>query len=51
MSLDPSQQPLSFSHRHRRTEKEEDEELLQSSRKKETHQLIFDKSPSCKYTS
>ncbi|KAI0218655.1 SWI/SNF-related matrix-associated actin-dependent regulator of chromatin subfamily A member 5 [Lamellibrachia satsuma] len=32
-------------HRHRRTEKEEDEELLQSSRKKESHQLIFDKSP------
>ena len=42
--------PLVFSHRHRRTEKEEDEELLKSSRKKESYQLIFDKSPSCMYT-
>ena len=41
----------SFSHRHRRTEKEEDEELLHTSRKKESYQVIFDKSPTCTYPS
>ena len=37
-----------FSHRHRRTEQEEDEELLTESRKASQVVVRFDKSPWCK---
>ena len=38
------------SHRHRRTEQEEDEELLIESRKSSQIVTRFDESPWCKYT-
>ncbi len=38
---------LNFSHRHRRTEQEEDEELLSESRKTTNVLLRFEENPSC----
>lgn len=38
-----------FSYRHRRTEQEEDEELLSESRKTSNVCVRFEVSPSCKY--
>ena len=37
-----------FSHRHRRTEQEEDEELLTESKKSQNVLVRFEESPSCK---
>lgn len=39
-----------FSYRHRRTEQEEDEELLSESRKTSNVCIRFEESPSCKYS-
>lgn len=38
-----------FSYRHRRTEQEEDEELLSESRKTSNVCIRFEESPSCEY--
>jgi len=40
---------VSFSHRHRRTEQEEDEELLSEIKKSTQVITRFDNSPSCNY--
>ena len=42
---------LFYSHRHRRTEKEEDEELLEDSKHAQTHIIQFQNSPTCKLLS
>lgn len=39
-----------FSYRHRRTEQEEDEELLSESRKTSNVCIRFEESPSCEYS-
>lgn len=38
---------LNFSHRHRRTEEEEDAELISQNKTSQTSVLHFDKSPHC----
>ena len=38
---------LFYSHRHRRTEKEEDEEMLEEGRHAQTHIIQFTESPTC----
>ena len=40
---------ICYSHRHRRTEQEEDEELLTESRKSQNIITRFDVSPACKF--
>lgn len=40
---------LVFSHRHRRTEQEEDEELISQNKHAQTSVVHFDQNPHCKW--
>lgn len=40
---------LGFSHRHRRTEQEEDEELISQNKHAQTSVVHFDQNPHCKW--
>lgn len=40
---------LDFSHRHRRTEQEEDEELISQNKHAQTSVVHFDQNPHCKW--